>query len=403
VNIPKLSSKPKHSDLYFSRLYYFTYMGGVGFINPFLNLFYKSLGLSGKQIGTFAATSAVIGLFAAPIIVSEIKRSPRARSLLQMVLILGALAYFLISRQTEFVPIVLIVAFQALAASGVLPLSDSMAVSVSQASATGYGSIRVFGSLGWIIMVPASGWLIERLGYGAGFGGVSLAFICTAILAFFISPIYFTAPIVKDKPNPNLRAAIHKVLTDRTLLGFAIGVTAIGFLNSGVLQFENVFLSELGASKQLISIAGILSAIVELPFMLLSDRIIRKVGPHRIFLVALLLTLLQRAAILVQPTIAMIMLMRFVGGIGFSFYTISFIGLINSRTQAHETGTVLALFTITLAGLVSIFASPLAGAIYDAFGARWLYAFSVSGYAIAIISLWLTRSAEPKDEGLTHA
>jgi PPP family 3-phenylpropionic acid transporter len=250
-------------------------------------------------------------------------------------------------------------------------------------------------------MVPTSGWLIGHLGgYGPAFWGTSVSFMGAAIWAFFISPVYFTAPRNQEKTNPNLRAAIRKVMGDRALLGFAIAMIAIGLLNSGVQQFENVFLSQLGASKQLISIAGILSAIVELPFMLLSDRIIRRAGPHRIFLVAILLTLLQRAAILIQPSIAMIMIMRFVGGIGFSFYTISFVGMINSRTQAHETGTVLALFTVTLAGLVNIIASPLAGAIYDAIGARWLYAFSVSGYAIAMLSLWLTR---PVDEGSNHA
>ena len=106
---------------------------------------------------------------------------------------------------------------------------------------------------------------------------------------------------------------------------------------------------------------------------------------------AILLTLLQRAAILVLPSIATIMVVRFIGGVGFSFYTVSFIGLINSRTQTHETGTVLALFTVTLAGLVNIVAAPLDGALYDAIGARWLYAFSVSGYAIAFASLWITR------------
>ena len=387
----KLRSRLKQPDLFFSRLYYFTYMGSWGFILPFMNLFYKSLGLNGKQIGIIAAASAVIGLFAAPIVVSEIKKRPQARSLLQWVLILGSLAYFLISRQTAFLPIILVVAFQAVAASGLPPLSDSMAVMVAQASATGYGSIRAFASLGWIIMVLMSGWLIERLGFGAGFAGVSLGWICAAGVIFFISPRYFTSQTALDTPKPNLRAAIGKVLNDRTLFGFAIAIIAIGFLNSGVLQFENVFLSELGASKQLISVAGILSAVVEMPFMFLSDRIVRRLGAHRMFLIAIVLTLLQRAAILALPSIATIMIARFIGGVAFSFYTISFIGLISSRTQAHETGTVLALFTVTLAGLVNIIASPVAGALYDAIGARWLYAFSVSGYAIAIANLWITR------------
>jgi PPP family 3-phenylpropionic acid transporter len=388
VNFPP---KLKHPDLFFARLYYFALMGGSGFINPFINLFYKDIGLNGKQIGTFSATSAVIGLLVAPVMVSEIKKRPQARSFLQVALVLGALAYFLISRQTTFLPIVLIVAFQALATSGISPLSDSMAVLVSQAANAGYGSIRIFGSLGWLVLVPLSGWLVERLGFGAGFAGVSLSWLCAAGLVFFITSRYFTSPATQAAPQFNPRAALRKILSDRTLLGLALALVAIGFLNSGVLQFENVFLSELGATKQLISFAGILSAIVELPFMLLSDKFIRRFGPHRLFLTAVGLTALQRTAVLLLPSIVTIMIVRFIGGVAFSFYTIAFIGLVNSRTQVHETGTVLALLTVTLSGLVNMVAAPVAGAIYDALGARWLYALAASGYALALISLWITR------------
>jgi hypothetical protein len=52
----------------------------------------------------------------------------------------------------------------------------------------------------------------------------------------------------------------------------------------------------------------------------------------------------------------------------------------------------LALYTATLAGLVNIVAAPVAGAAFDAFGARWLYIFSAFGYLGAFLSLWLARS-----------
>ncbi len=58
-------SQPIRRDLWLARAYYFTFMGGWGFILPFINLYYVSLGLSGKQIGIFASTSAVVGLVAA--------------------------------------------------------------------------------------------------------------------------------------------------------------------------------------------------------------------------------------------------------------------------------------------------------------------------------------------------
>jgi MFS family permease len=140
--------------------------------------------------------------------------------------------------------------------------------------------------------------------------------------------------------------------------------------------------------------------VVELPFMIYSDRIVHRVGAHRLMLIALVLILLQRLAVLSLPFIATIMIVRFIGGVSFSFYTITFVGLISGRTQPSETGTVLAVFTVTIAGLVGIIASPVAGAFFDAFGARWLYALSAAGYVIGILCLWWTRPANVQASSL---
>ena len=384
-------SKISNRDLFFARAYYFAFMGGWGFILPFLNLFYVNLGLSGTQIGTITSTSSIVGLLFAPFIVSEIKKRSKARSILQIAIFLGGVAYLLLGQQTIYISILMIVFIQSLVVSGVMPVSDSMAVSVSQSTGSGYGSIRVFASVGWIITVLTSGWLIERFGFIAGFIGVSVMWVLGAGLAFFIQPGYFAAKVNLQTPKSNLATAFKRVAGDRILLGFAIALIFIGFTNSGVLQFENVFLAKLGASKQLISVAGILSAVVELPFMIYADRYVRRFGASHILLTAIIMTMLQRTAVLIFPTITTIMIVRFIGGIAFSLYTVSFIGLISSRTDESETGTVLALYTVTLTSLVNILAAPIAGTIFDAVGARWLYALSGGGYAAGALAVWLTR------------
>ena len=80
-------------DLFFARLYYFTFMGGWGFILPFANIFYISLGFSGKQIGFISSTSAIVGMIASPIWVSTVKRHPAAQRILQIAIVLGAIGY----------------------------------------------------------------------------------------------------------------------------------------------------------------------------------------------------------------------------------------------------------------------------------------------------------------------
>lgn len=387
-------SKQLNRDLIFARAYYFAFMGGWGFILPFINLFYVSLGLSGAQIGTIGSVSATVGLVVSPILVSEIKKRPQARGILQASLMLGAIGYFLLGQQTVFLGILVMIFFQSLVGAGIMPASDAMAVHVSEEAGTGYGSVRVWASVGWILTVPASGWLIERFGFQAGFLGVSLMWLTGALLTLLIQPRYFVSRRLAGQLQSNLRTALRRIVSDRTLLGYAIALIFMGFLNNGVLQFENVFLAELGASKLLISFAGILSAIVELPFMIYADRYVRRVGAHRVMLFATLMIFFQRAAVLLLPSIGTIMIVRFIGGVSFSFMTIASVFLISSRTDPAETGTVLAIYTVTLAGLVSVLAAPVSGGIFDAIGARWLYALAVIGYGIGLLSMWLTRPAD---------
>ena len=390
----KLELKSRFNDLLFARLYYFTFMGGWGFVLPFINLFYVSIGFNGKQIGFISSTSAIVGMLVSPLWVSEVKKRPQARNILQAALILGGIGYYAIGLQNLFPLIIIIVFLHALAASGIAPLSDSMAVTVSQEAGSGYGSVRVWGSLGWIVTVLSSGWLTARYGFIAAFIGVAVMWLIAASLIFFIQPRFFSSRQISTQPKPNLRVALQYIWQDKVLRGFAFALIVIGFFNNGVLQFENVFLSELGATKQIISVAGILSAVVEIPFMIYSDKIVQRVGAHRLLLVALSMTIFMRLSVLTLPSIITIMVVRFIGGVAFSFYTISFIKLISSRTQPTETGTVLAIFSVTLAGLVNIVASPVSGAIFDVIGARWLYALSSVGYVIGIACLWLTRPTD---------
>lgn len=391
MRLDGLGGPAERRDLRVVRAYYFAYVGGVGFISPFLNLFYTSLGLSGKQIGTFGSIGGVVAMLVAPVWVNEVRKRPHPRRYVQLSLVLGALAYGLIAQQTAFLPIAAIVFFQALATVAVSPLSDALAVRVTRAAGAGYGTVRVMGSLGWIFSVLASGWLISRFGFKVGFYLTSLAYLTGAALLALVRSENFAAWPTPDRPKTGLRVALRRVAGDRALVGFALALVLIGFLTSGVTQFENVYLAQLGAGSGLIGVAGIMSAIVELPGMVYSDRAVRRLSAHRALRVSLLMYVALRLVVLAFPAVFTIMAVRFTGGVGFSLYTVAFVGLISGRTPSDETGAVLALYSVTIAGLVNIVAAPVAGALFDALGARWLYAFAAAGYAAAFGVLWLTR------------
>ncbi len=383
-------------NLWLTRLYYFFFLGGTGFIVPFLNLFFLRVGLSGTDIGVVAAVGSAVALAAAPIWTTQIRRWGNPRGMLQISLLLTALAYLWLGSQSIFLGIILVTVVRFLVGSGISPQSDSIALSVTGSTRSGFGSVRVWASLGWIVAVLLGGWLIEQTGFGAAFAGVCLTTLCAALLLFPIESSHFSGPLKAERRAEGIGAVLRNLLHDQAMLGVGLMLAIVGLTNTGVAQFETIYLSTLGARDSLLGVAGMASALVEVPCMLWADRLVRRRGAHPVLLASMWMTALVRGLVLLVPSIFTIMAERAIGGIAFSFYTVALTGFIGEQTLPGQTGTVLALYTVTLANLIGIVSAPLAGAAYDAVGARWLYAFALVGYALGWYVLRLTRVPQPE-------
>jgi MFS family permease len=375
----------KLRDLRLTRLYYFVFLGGTGFILPFLNLFFVRRGLSGTQIGAVVASGSVVALMAGPFWASHNERWRNPRAMLQASLLCMALGYLLLSQQTLFWGIIALTVFRILISAGVGPLSDSLALSVTAAVQKGFGSVRVYASMGWVVFVLFGGWLVDQTSLQAGLIAGSVTTLLGAIILFPIGVHNFSAP--KTHERPSFRVAIRRVLNHRAMIGVGSMIAITGIANSGVANFETVYLDTLGAEETLIGIAGMLGAVVEIPCMPWADRLVSRKGSYRLLLISMLMTAALRALVLLVPAVATIMLARALAGISFSFYVIALVRFIGEQVPPHETRTVLALYNVTLASLIGIVAPPLAGMAYDAFGARWLYAVAVVGYLLGWVSL----------------
>jgi MFS family permease len=377
-------------DLRLTRAYYFLFYGGSGFMSPFLSLFYVQQGLTGTQIGWATSIFALVTLIAAPFWTNRNTHWRSPRGILQLFLILTALSYLWLSQQTFFWGVAAVSIFRALVSAGISPLSDSLALTVTKATQAGFGSIRVWGSFGWMVCVLVSGWTVEQAGLKFSLIGACFITVLAALILYPIEPHNFTVKVQEQKP-PNFRLVLNRLLHNGPMLGVAAMIVIIGVGNSGILQFEYVYLQQLGADKGLIGIAGMLSSAVEIPCMLWADRLATRYGAYRLLLAAMLIYVGLRVSVLLVPTIFMIMVMRALMGFAFSFFTVGLIRFIGEQTTPHETRTVLALYTITLTNLVSIVSSPVAGVLFDQFGARLLYLVAATGYFLAWAGLYLTR------------
>lgn len=377
-----------HRQLWYTRAFYFCFLGSAGCLIPFLGLFYARQGLSGVQIGLISTTTAILALFAAPLWGRWSDAIRGSRRLLQITLALTGLAALGLGQQHSFAGILLMSGLQTFIGAGTSPLADTLALKVVRRGGGGFGSVRLGGSLGWAVVTMVSGKLIELAGLGIGFISYAAGMTVSALVANLLPAEHASRrpPIAKES-----MAQLFGYLRRNTMLrGLAVALVITWFGSSSLHLFEAIYLDQLGASEWLIGFASAIPAIVELGGMLWADRLEKKYGAGRLLRTALLVDAVRYLMILFFPTVSTIVILRIIGGIRFSFYSVAVLSLVNNNSPERHSVTILALFDITLRNLVQMISSPISGFIFDTFGAYWLYSLVLGGNLCGWLALKLT-------------
>ena len=373
------------------RIYYLFWLGASGFIYPFISLFYKHQGLSGTQMGWLGTIGSIIALVSAPLIGRISDNVSNPRHVLQICLIGSATLYLFLSQQSAFIWIVFIIAIDAFIGVPIYPLSDALALKIASHQKEGYGSIRLWGSLGWAITAFVGGWIVERTGLVSVFIGYAVFYIgCALTLLAVTSPRDLTQK--NDEPRPKLKAVLQALVRDRALIGLAIAFALFWLCSNGRQQFEALYMQQLGASARVIGWAYTYPALLEIPIMLWADRLMRKYGNGKLLTVALLIEALVMGIIVIYPSLGSFLFMRLASSFYYSFYAISSVAYASEHAPAGQSATVLSLYFVTLGGIIALVASPISGMIFDRAGAYPLYIIAMVGAFAAWLILVFTQN-----------
>jgi PPP family 3-phenylpropionic acid transporter len=395
--MPSLSAQ---RSLWTLRLYYFLLIGGGGFLFPFINLFYTQQGLSGAEIGWLSTVASLVALIVAPWWGRRSDATAHPRRLLQFGLLATSLCMLALSQQTIFAWMALIVMLDALFSINVAPLSDVVALAVTKQGRVGYGSVRLWGSLGWAVTALVGGWLIEQTGLFAMFAGYAISgFASIALLAMLRMPRWGKSadrtevPSAVVTPPPRLRQSLNQLTRDRTLLGLALALSVLLFAINGIRQFEPVFLKQLGAGETIIGLASTIGAMVELPAMLWVDRLGRRHGSGQLLRMSFLLYIATALSVVVAPTIPVILFSHVIDGVAYSFFAVALVLFIGEVAPDRQVTMMMAVFTVTLPALIRMVSAPVGGWVFDVRGAYALYVIGVIGSALG----WLIMKVMVKD------
>ncbi|MDQ3249528.1 MAG: MFS transporter [Chloroflexota bacterium] len=360
-------------------LYYFVYWGATGIYEPFLNVHFADIGLSRFEIGLLAALFPLITLMVAPPLSALADRLRQRRRTMALLLIGFAPTLFLTGLPRTFTLLILVVSLLAFFRGPITPIGDSLISRMAERHGLNFGSMRLWGSLGFAIISTTAG-----LFWAAW--GATVMFAVAGLL--FLPVIGLTLLLEEGVPvEHHLRRPLRELLRSPALRVLLATSFLMGAAMSIVFNFEGIYLQTLGGSQFMIGLLFGLIALCELPPMYFAALLRRRLGGAQTLLLAYGLLGASYLGLGLVTTPAWLLADAVLQGFGFGLFFVSAIQLLNDLTPPEWSSTAQALFNACAFGLSWLIATPLGGWGYDQVGPGAL--FTISGLLVVVAMLLL--------------
>ncbi len=355
------------------RVLYFLYFGGVGAYWSFINVYYRSLGLSGTQIGLVNTAAPLVAIGAATLWGVLSDRLGQPRKVLAIALPGVIASTLLLSTARPFGLIVLFACLLALFNSATIPLLDNTTLRLLGERRGQYGRYRVLGSFGFILTSLTAGYLYEVTGL------TWIFYIYAAILALMLLIAFGLPGQPVRLAGGSVWRGLGQMIRQRAWVLFAVASTLLWMANVGTMNFLGITIEDLGGAKRLIGLASMMAAVTEIPILFTSERLLARFGPVRLQVAAFAAFILRGALLALMPAPGWAVPISALGGVAFSLYWISAVAYANDSAPDHLKSTAQALL-FSLLNLAGMAGSLVTGWLYDVTGYSGLF-WATAGFA----------------------
>jgi len=382
---------------------YVAFFVAIGAWFPYIPVYYQSLGFDLSTIGLFAAAAAATSLVAGPVwgAIADVDRSGRSLPVAGVLAAAFGAALWAVgaalggttvgeagaSIAPLGIALVLVVAVGVAGAlGGVGPQLDARAVASVGDERAGYGRLRAWGSLSFIVTSALAGLLLNVLGAGGLFAVLVPALVATALVTARLP-----APAADDPSARARRPAragplgpgVGELLRIPELRAFLLAMFVCWSALNATNAFLSVDLVSLGAKPDVVGLAWALGAGLEVPLMWSFPALAGRFGADRLLVFGPLALGVRAVGCALAPTPEVLVVVTAIQGIGFS---LSFVGGVThvARLAPRRLGaTAQGLFGSATTGLGAIAGSGLGGLLVGFVGLPGVFTLSAVGSFVA--------------------
>jgi MFS transporter, PPP family, 3-phenylpropionic acid transporter len=363
-----------------ARVAYAMLFAAIGASFPYLPVYYRSVGLSLGEIGLLGSLAAAVGLLSAPLWGTLADRYPTSRLILPSAGSLAALAALGLALASQPVAIGAAVVAMSSAQAGIAPMLDARALDTVRDDHDRYGGLRVWGSIGFVVAVWATGFLVERAGIASLFSVYVPLLVVTALVAFLLRGANRAIA-----PLPRL-SGIGLVLREPRLRGFLLAALAVWSASMAINAFLSIRLIDIGAPGELVGFAWAIGAVVEVPIMWAYPALSVRFGARRLLVAGAAAFTLRALAIPLLTDPLLVALSMLLHGAGFGLLLVGGVTYVSRRAPPGTAATAQGVLTAVVFSLPLIIGPGFGGIAASAWGLPVMFGISAAiGLAAAVL------------------
>ncbi len=251
--------------------FYFFHFAFIGAFAPYWSLYLKSLSFSALQVGVLMSLLHVTRIFAPTAWGWLADHTGKRMLIVQLAAITGLVSYCGVFFGESFYWMFIVMTLMSFFWSASLPLIEATTLSHLGEGTARYGSIRSWGSLGFVIAVIGIGYLLDSAEI------VSLLWL---VLGFKLGIVIFSwrIPEAEITSHPTDSLSVQQILGQPGVLAFFSACLLMAFAHGPYYTFYSIYLVENGYSKGAIGWFWAVGVICEIGVFFLIPKVMHRLS-----------------------------------------------------------------------------------------------------------------------------
>lgn len=362
--------------------YYFFYFAFIGVFSPYFGLYLKSLDFSAWEIGLLMSQMQLMRLFGPNVwgwLVDRFGHRVLAIRLSGVIALAGFSMFFFLDRLS---PMLVAMAVLAFFWSAALPLAETLTFDHLREKGGNYSQIRLWGSVGFILAVMATGALLDVTPPSGVLGA------CWVILAGILG-VSLVLPEAAPQQSTDHGVSLTRILRQPRVAALLAACLAMSMAHGAFYIFFSIHLAEHGYAKTETGLLWSLGVVAEIVVFMQMARLSRAYSLRTILLACFVAAAIRFVLMgWGADAVAVMILVQLLHGLTFGAFHASSIAAVNQWFPSRAQGRGQALYSSLSFGAGGLLGGLISGRTWDWLGAGWTFTLSAFFAVIGGLLVW---------------